>query len=40
MVYKLLKLELAFICEEWLFILAMQFLVTFKEYYYKAPGLF
>lgn len=40
MVYKILKLELAFICEEWLFILAVIFLVIFKEYYYKASGLF
>lgn len=40
MLYKILKLELAFICEEWLFILAMLFLVIFKEYYCKAPVLF
>lgn len=36
----ILKLKLAFVCEGWLFILAIFFLVIFKKYYYNSSGLF
>lgn len=36
----ILKLKLVFVCEGWLFILVIFFLVIFKKYYYNFFGLF